>query len=187
MKVHGLATAVNKDEYANDVLTLLEDQVHQALDRYEEADVAAPTVEEFAARLGGLVVGPGEANRNDLVGFLSPFWSSAKVRTELGLHTRQALDSRRRSGSILALKTSDGQLVFPVSQFHRTAGKVEVKPELRSIFSTLRKHDPWTVAVLLHTPAQELGALTPLDWVRHGNDTLQLVAFARRIDAEWSR
>lgn len=51
----------------------------------------------------------------------------------------------------------------------------------------LRDHDPWTIAVLNHTPAPELDDLTPLDWVREGRDAQALVDYARVLKAEFAR
>lgn len=84
-----------------------------------------------------------------------------------GIHSAQAMNERIRAGAILALKTSDGQLVFPVSQFHTIQGDgVKVIPALVPALIALRKYDPWAVALLLRTPADELAGATPLEWAR---------------------
>jgi len=40
---------------------------------------------------------------------IGPVWSSTRTRERLGLVTRQALSSRRARGTILGVKTRDGE------------------------------------------------------------------------------
>jgi hypothetical protein len=106
----------------------------------------------------------GEPGTNELADLVGPFWSETKVCDALGVDA-VALQARREAGTVLGLTTSDGERVYPVSQFDRQDGTVEVRPALVPFLSALRRFDAWAVAVLLHTPAPELDDQTPLDWV----------------------
>lgn len=124
---------------------------------------------------------------DELTRLVGPFWSAAKVVDALGLGSGQALDDLLRGGRLLGLTTSDGHKIFPVLQFGADAdGVAEVLPGLAPVLTTLRGHDGWAVAVLLRTPAAELGSRTPLEWIAAEGDPAALATLARRVDAEWS-
>ncbi|WP_028644594.1 hypothetical protein [Nocardioides sp. URHA0020] len=93
----------------------------------------------------------------------------------------------RRDGLILGVESTDGDHRYSVAQFERAGDLTRVRPGLQSLFRALRKHEAWTVAVLMHTPAPELGDLTPLQWVRAGGDRARLDAYARLVSNELSR
>ena len=183
-------TAVSTVEAWEDaVLAELKTRVHVLAEHAARSGAALPSPAQLAERLADLTllpVGGGEGQR-ELVQAVGPFWSSAKVRAELAIPTRQALDARIRAGSVLALKTSDGELVFPVMQFRSSASGAEVRPALKGAIKQLRAHDPWTVALLLCTPADELDGLSPLAWARAEHDPEVLAAYVRHVDAQWAR
>jgi len=151
-----------------------------------ERTCTLPAPSEMADRLGDLLLGAGEG-RNEIADLLAPFWSAEKTREALGSPSRAALADRRKNGTLLGLKTTDGVIVYPVAQFERRGGRVQVKAGLRPFLTGLKAHDPWSVALLLHTPAPELDDLTPLEWVRKGLSPDPLRDYARRVAAEWSR
>lgn len=142
--------------------------------------------ELLAETLVDIAIDP-EADRSELADLLAPLWSAKRTQEALGGLSRATMHDRRKTGSVLGVKTTDGAIFYPVAQFEAHGGKVRVKPGLRPFLMALRERDPWTVAVLLHTPADELGGLTPLDWVRKERDVDVLVAYARAVDAEFSR
>ena len=181
----GLLTEIDRGEYRTRVLSLVEEALEAALDAYESSGNAAPDPLAFASAISDLAMPARESH--PLVELLGPFWSSAKVRTALGINTRQALDSRISSGSVLALPTTDRRLLFPVFQFIAHGGDVRVRPALARMFSVLRAHDPWSVAVMVNTAAPELQGMTPFEWARAGHDDESLVRLARTIESEWSR
>ena len=49
----------------------------------------------------------------------------------------------------------------------------------------LRSFDPWTVAVLLNTPAPELDGATPIEWARQGGAQDALRDLAQVVAKEW--
>ncbi len=181
----GSTSMVDKDRYVEEVLVSVRQAVEAAADRYELTGTAAPAVEELSRSLTGIFAASDDVNA--LVTWAGPFWSGKKVREELGLASRQALDARRRAHAVLGVKTSDGAVIYPVWQFERRRRGVEVRPGVARLLSVLGRHDEWAVAVLLNTPAPELGGLTPLNWLRQGNDEATLMDFARAVDDEWSR
>ena len=121
---------------------------------------------------------------NEIGALVGPFLSDARVSELLRLPVDQ-LASRQQAGEILGLVTSDGVTVYPVWQFRWRNGRVEVKPALVPVLQTLQRFDVWTVAVLLHTPSPELDGLTPLDWLRRGNQPETVADLARVVAREW--
>jgi hypothetical protein len=122
---------------------------------------------------------------NELVALVGPFWSETKTCAALGISVSD-LASRRDDGTVLGLTTSDGDRLYPIAQFHRLDGRVEVKPALLPLLEALRAFDPWTVAVLLHTPASELDGATPLDWVRSHGAPERLEDLGHVVASEWA-
>lgn len=143
------------------------------------------SADERQETVGDLSPTSGEApGENELATLLGPFWSASHVAHALALPDIEAVHEWVKDGQLLALPTSDGEHVFPVSQFSSTSGCVEVHPHLLPIMEALRLHDPWSVALLMVTPAAELGGRTPVDCdVR---DLAALRDLARQIDREWS-
>jgi hypothetical protein len=142
---------------------------------------------KVAEALDDLILTPAMAeDRSELADLLAPFWTAQRAQAALGI-SRQAMADRRKTGAILALKAADTDTYFyPVAQFETKDGAVRVKPMLRRFLMTLRHREPWTVGVLLHTPAPELENRTPLDWVRRHGDEGTLLDYARVVNAEFA-
>ena len=154
------------------------------------ADVLVPSFDDLAAQVA--LATPDTAT-NELAVRLGPFWSQTKVAAALAgpgqpPKTRQALNERRRSGTLLGLLTADHKTIYPVAQFHRAHGAIEVKPGVRAMLASLRGQDPWSVALLLRTPAPELGRRTPLDLAGSDDPRVleQLRDLANRVHREWA-
>lgn len=127
----------------------------------------------------------GEPVTSELADVVGPVWSEGKVCDTLGIDAI-VLAERRAVGEVLGFTTAQGDVVYPVDQFQRHDGAVEVRPALLPFLRRLRRFDPWTVAVLLHTPAPELGDQNPLDWLRLGGDGQAVADLARTVAREWS-
>ena len=125
----------------------------------------------------------GRSEMGDLVG---PFWTEGKTIEALGVESRDVLAGMRGARTLLGMEGADGDCFYPVIQFETRDGAVWVKPALIQFFTALRDRDPWTVGVLLHTPAPELDGLTPAIWVRQELDVDTLVDYARRLAHEWA-
>lgn len=173
--------AAEIDRYISDIASKIKESLTVRLTKHAGMR-HLPDTEQVAAAVVDLI---DETQPNELAAVVGPFWSAAKVRDELGVPTRQALESRRKSGTLLGVKTSDGKVIYPLSQFRRRHGVVEVKPGLKPLLSALRDQPPWSVAVLLSTPAQELEGMTPLEWERKHGDPARLADLARTVKAEW--
>jgi hypothetical protein len=125
------------------------------------------------------------AATNTLADALAPFWSAAKVQTELGLD-EDRLTADLTASRVLGLVTSDGVWVFPVAQFERVDGTVRVKPSIRAMLAELAGTDGWSVGLLLTTEAPELGGKSPYDAERAGTAVDELVEYARLVRREWA-
>lgn len=126
-----------------------------------------------------------ESKSNEIAHLVGPLWSEAKVCDALGVDAT-TLATRRKAGTVLAPTTQDGIRVYPVFQFHQTAGIVEVRLALTKFLTALRCFDPWAVAVLVNTPAPELLDRTPLEWLRTCGDPKVLSGLASRVSNEWN-
>jgi hypothetical protein len=175
---------VERAVYRALVLQQFEAALDSALDGIETAEQVAPDPQQFAQAIEDVALGATDAH--PLVAQLAPFWSSGKVRDELGIPTRQALASRIESGTVLALRTSDGRLLFPVFQFTRTTNGVSVRDGLSALTSELREFDSWSVALRAVTPAPELAGHSPLQWLRVGRPADAVERLARAVRREWS-
>lgn len=168
------------------------DRLGELLRRTREAGAASlsvPTPEALAARQAA--ESPDSTvthaiSDGALAEAIGGAWSSAKLRAELGDVSRQALHQRAQRGTLLGLPTSDGATVYPIFQFIRRGGRVEVRPGLRGMLKLLHGQDPWTVAVALRTPAPELDGATPVDWEKRGGDESVLEELAEVMLREWA-
>lgn len=124
---------------------------------------------------------------DELAETVGPFWSAAKVAAEFGGITRQALKQRRDRGTLLGVKSADGEIFYPISQFRRSGGHIQVKPGQLEILKALKGADAWSVAVLMHTPAPELDNATPLEWEARGGEPGASLALAQKVRQEWNR
>jgi hypothetical protein len=123
----------------------------------------------------------------DLTDLVGPLWSADKTQQALGVSSRAAMRDLCDTGSLLGVPTADGDVFYPVAQFETHDGGFRVKPAVQQFMMALRERDPWTVAVLLHTPADELDECAPLDWVRRDGDTSTLLDYANLVAAAFSR
>lgn len=127
----------------------------------------------------------GDVALNELAALVGPCWAEAQVASALAVPP-ESLAVLRAEGAVLGLLAADGVWVYPVEQFEQPDGCVEVRPGLLPVFRALREHDPWAVAVLLHTPAPELGGATPLGWLTAGESPDAFSALAVAVAREWA-
>jgi hypothetical protein len=106
-----------------------------------------------------------------------PYYSSRGVMRVLRIDTKQALDDRRRRGTILGAKTSDGAWVYPAFQFD--VRKHHVRSELTDVLAALKGAPRWGALLWFTTSHPDLDNKSPLDAVRESHAHSQVVAFAR--------
>lgn len=123
---------------------------------------------------------------NELADLLAPYWSTDHAMEELGL-SRTQLDDARHDGRVLGVATTDGDHFYPVWQFRRRHGSVEVKPGVAAALHVLSTLEGWTVGVFLRMPAHELEGLTPEAWIDEGRDQEVLLHYAHVFRAETER
>lgn len=96
-----------------------------------------------------------------------------QVTLLLGI-SRQALDSRKRTGSVLALPGA-GTTHYPTWQFDTNGARATVRPITVRIVTAFREAindvSPFTIAAWATSPQPELNGRTPADWIlRNGSD-----------------
>lgn len=79
--------------------------------------------------------------------------------------SRQAIDKRRRSGALLAIRQA-GDWLYPRAQFHQH----ETLPDLAAVIRGLAASGPWVTLEFLVTEDSVLGSLTPRDALLWGGE-----------------
>ncbi|MBI2920219.1 MAG: hypothetical protein HYY18_03935 [Planctomycetes bacterium] len=105
----------------------------------------------------------GFEERNKLLSSRGGLLSAAAAADHLHL-SRQAVDKRRRAGTLIGLPIGRRGFSYPAWQFARE-GTV---PHLETILRALREHDPWMQCLFLLNPNADLGDAAPLDALRTG-------------------
>jgi len=178
--------AMTPSEYAEAIGTRVTLLIERAL--AGTGDVRLVDPDTMAGVIAGLVIDRADdPEHNEIADLVAPLWSADRTRRALGSPSRAAMADRRRAGTILGLKTTDGDIFYPVSQFETFQGAVRVKPALREFFRILRDQDPWTVAVLMRTPTADLEDRCPVDWAADEGGLEVLAEYARTVNAEFSR
>jgi len=114
---------------------------------------------------------------------VGPFYDTAGLTGLLGV-SKQAVADRVRRGTLLAVTTSDGRVVYPAWQLR---GRT-VLPGLARVLAVLTPAagDAWTVAAWLTTPAADLEGMTPARWLRDREEPERVVALARSSALRWA-
>jgi hypothetical protein len=104
--------------------------------------------------------------------------------------TRQALADRERRGTLLACRTSDGHLLYPVLQFGRNG---QVRPGVVDAVGILKRAgaDGWAIGTWLTTPTTAFDADSAVDYLvvhRSSKEAVDRVRAVATADASgWSR
>lgn len=120
-------------------------------------------------------------NANLMADLVGPFYDSDGVATLLNVPV-DALLAAREDGLLLGVQTSDGAWVYPVFQF--TGNQVD--PGLLPLLRVFHYSPPWSTAVWLCTPEEDLDGLTPVAWVRAGNPPDVVTRVARHAAHGWA-
>lgn len=119
---------------------------------------------------------------------LGPFYDTGGLGQWLGV-SRQALADRVRRGTLLACRTADGHLLYPLFQFGRTG---EVRPGIVDAIGVLGRAgaDGWAIGTWLTTPSEAFGGESAVDHLvvrRSSRAAVDLVVSTAVADAaRWS-
>lgn len=170
-------STTSAEQYAHEVSESLIRQMHRSGWR-QVSGMPAPI---DAARM--ILESSSAPADNRLADRIGAVWSGTRTRQALGLRTRQALSSRRANGTVLGVTATDGQVFYPLFQFRRRGGTVEVHPNLIPALKTLKDVDSWTVAAMLRSSDPDLG-MSAAEWASSGRDQARLSQWAQTVKRE---
>ncbi len=113
-----------------------------------------------------------------------PFYDTAGLRAWLAV-SRQALLDRVKARTLLGMQTGNRTWVYPAWQFTPDRGTI---PHLATLLRTLSEGstDPWTWALWLCAPDEDLDGMTSAQWLAAGRDPQPVLAEAQRDAARWA-
>ena len=117
---------------------------------------------------------------------LGPFYSSKGIAATLGGISRQAVEERRRRRTILALRTADGEWVYPAFQLDDRNRVLRGLGDVLACFDG-DEVDDWLLAGTLVAQTPELGGRSAIDVLRHDGTTPALLALMRDLASRWRR
>lgn len=144
--------------YQDEVIASLRPRLSLIVSRMTEAGADLPAPEELAEVMAAAV--PDATALSEYDKLIGPFYSSAGVMRLLGIPTKQALADRRRRGTLLAARTTDGVWVYPAFQFDVKTHSV--RRSLVPVLTNLKGAPRWGAALWLVTDHDELGGRSPL-------------------------
>ncbi|WP_299056433.1 hypothetical protein [uncultured Nocardioides sp.] len=160
--------------YAEWVLSDLRATLITRFSDLSSAGVTLPAPTEMADLLSAALPVP-TAELDPHFADLAPFYNSDGASRQLGNITKQAVDSRRRSGTILAMQTGDGTWLYPAWQF---TGNGKIHAALVPALRSLRGMDRWQAGVWLVSAHPDLDGLSPRQALSDGADPEQIAALA---------
>lgn len=161
--LHGYATEA---EYEDRVITSLRPRLDVIVSRLAESGTPLPDPDDLAEAMASAA--PTVSTRSEYDRLLGPFYSSTGVMNLLDVPTKQALDDRRKRGTLLAARTSDNIWVYPAFQFDAKARSV--RPALKAVLAALKPAPRWGAALWLVTALPDLGGRCPLKAVEKPQD-----------------
>lgn len=172
--------------YRRDLLQEVENKIVSVVIRRVREGTITVAPSELAQRM--LAVVPVSVPRNAMADQVGPtFYDTTGVTVLLappGANpiSKQAVEQRRKRGTVLALKTSDKKWIYPTWQFVDH----EVLPGLSEVLLVFGEAPAWSVATWLTTPASDLEGASPADWLREGRDRGSVLRAAQRMAARWA-
>jgi hypothetical protein len=142
------------------------------------ADVS--DVEQLVERMFKLIPAPHPYD-----GQVGPFYETAVLAEWLGV-SRQALNQRIATRSLLGCPTADGVRAYPVWQFQADGTTL---PHLTAVLTELARGsgDPWVWATWLTARVPgEFGGRPAWQWLQAGKDPAPVLAAARGDAARWA-
>ena len=111
-----------------------------------------------------------------------PLFDSEQVGALLGVSSRQAVSDLAKRGRLLVLDSSRGRKLYPAFQFGRNGRPYRELVPVLELFSEVVE-TPHTIASWFTSPNSSLENQTPVDWLRAGRGSAQLLEAARRSAA----
>lgn len=160
---HAAPRQVAPEEYVDDVIDAVRSLLIIRFSQLAEAGTEVPDPDALADLLGATIPDPGPAELDPYFAGVGPFYGSSGARVQLRGITKQALDSRRRNQTILAMQTGGGHWLYPAWQF---TGQGTIHDALVPVLRALRGMDRWAAAVWLVSEHPDLKGLTPRQALR---------------------
>lgn len=110
---------------------------------------------------------------------LGPLLDADQVAGLLGVRSRQAVSDLARRSRLLALDAAAGRKLYPALQFAPNGRPWDELAPILEIFAEVAA-TPYTTASWLASPNPNLDGKTPLDWLRSGRESEELLQAARR-------
>jgi hypothetical protein len=174
--------SVDLATYEEQVLEEVRVRVHERLAAAAAAGAVPAELADPTTVADSMVAALPGAHPFDTVA--GPFYDTPALVTWLGV-TRQALHQRVRARQVLACRTADGHTVYPAWQLSPSGQSIPGLPEVLAVLVGAAA-DPWTVAIWLRTPSDDLGGLTAADWLAEGRDPAPVLEAARADSARWA-
>ena len=150
--------------YTNQVLDEVEPRILGLVIKLTEAGVDLPDPKDLAELLQANLP-EASAELDSHYDDIGPFYASGGALRQLGGGTKQALDSRRRNQTVLAMQTGDGTWLYPAWQF---TGQGGIHSVLVPVFKALRGLDRWSAGVWLVSDHPDLSGRSPRHALRDG-------------------
>lgn len=173
LRGHGTAA-----DYEESVIEALRPRLDALIAQLADSGARMPAPDDLAEAMAAAV--PKASTRSEYDRLLGPFYSSTGVMALLAVPTKQALDDRRKRGTVLAARTSDDVWVYPAFQFDVQAGTV--RPDLKPVLAALKPAPRWGAALWLVTERDDLGGRSPLAAAESAADR----ALVCRLAAEYA-
>jgi len=164
-------------DYVDSVLLEVRPQLAARVRELFDRGSALPEPHDLARLLGAGLPVAGPAELDPHYAELGPFYDSAGALVQLGQVTKQALASRRANESVLAMRTGDGQWLYPAWQFTGSGG---LHPVLVPVLKALRGLDRWAAGVWLVAEHPDLSGASPRQALRNGTDPDTVARLALR-------
>jgi len=170
-------SGLSYQDYVDSVLLEVRPQLLARVRELFDRGSALPEPRDLAMLLGAGLPGASPAELDPHYADLGPFYDSAGALHQLGQVTKQALASRRTNESVLAMRTGDGQWLYPAWQFTGTGG---IHPVLVPVLKALRGLDRWAAGVWLVAHHPDLSGSSPRQALRDGTDPDTVAQLALR-------
>lgn len=122
---------------------------------------------------------------NPMMDSVGPFYDAAALQRWLGA-TRQNLEKWSRALRILACKTGDSHLLYPIWQFRQDGTVISGYTEVLTVLAQ-GTASPWTWALWLTSKVDdELKGMSPAEWLSDGRPLAPVLTMAASDAADWA-